>query len=49
MLMHFIVPVFQMLLAIFIVSGVAATIYSALTTKQRYQRAAARRRSRLTT
>lgn len=47
--MRFIVPIFQVLVAVFIVSGVAATIYSALTTKQRYQRAAARRRSRLTT
>jgi hypothetical protein len=47
--MRFIVPIFEVLLAVFIASGVAATIYSALTTKQRYQRAAARRPSRLTT
>jgi hypothetical protein len=47
--MRFFVPAFEALVAVFIVTGVAATIYSALTTKQRYQRAARRRRSGMTT
>ena len=35
----------KVLLTVFIVSGIAATVYSVVTFRQRYERAARRRRS----
>jgi hypothetical protein len=45
--MEIVVLVLKVLLTVFIVSGIAAVVYSVATFRQRYERAARRRRSGL--
>lgn len=45
--MEVVVVLLKVLLTVFIVSGIAATVYSVATFRQRFERAARRRRSGL--